>query len=269
MPQTSIFTSVINSYLPEPHASLLNGILFGINLKVNQGFYQQMRTVGLLHLVVLSGMNIVLMSAIITDLTSRFSKQISTMITILTIILFIIFVQPQAPIVRAGIMSIATFAGIIYGKRIYVYYSFILSAFFIWMFWPDWIRSISFQLTYAATLGILLFGKTNTKEDKTGFKSKVFQTVWSEIKPSFAAQLFTAPIIFIYFRQISLIAPLSNLMVSFLVGPLMFFGFLTSILGKINWSLGLIPSYICYGLLSYMIYVINVLSKIPYALINF
>lgn len=269
MPNTSIFTNVINYYLPEPHASLLNGILFGINLKVSREFYQQMRTVGLLHLVVLSGMNIVLMSSIVAQFTSGFSKRVSSLIMILIVILFILFVHPQAPIVRAGIMSISTFASIIYGRKNFVIYTFILSGFLIWIFWPSWIKSISFQLSYGATLGIILFGQSNKIEDKSSLMNKIIHTLWSEIKPSLAAQVFTAPIIFIYFRQISLIAPLSNLMVSPLVAPLMFFGFLTSILGKINWALGIVPSYICFGLLSYMIKIISILAKVPYALLSF
>ena len=35
----SIFTSVINSYLPEPEASLLNGMIFGVSLKTTKEFY--------------------------------------------------------------------------------------------------------------------------------------------------------------------------------------------------------------------------------------
>jgi hypothetical protein len=52
MPDVSIFTSVINSYLPEPHASLLNGILFGVSLKASKTFFEQLKIVGLLHIVV-------------------------------------------------------------------------------------------------------------------------------------------------------------------------------------------------------------------------
>ena len=69
-----VFTSVINSYLPEPHASLLNGILFGISVKGSQAFYNDLKATGLLHIVVLSGMNISILAAIITGLTASFGK---------------------------------------------------------------------------------------------------------------------------------------------------------------------------------------------------
>src|SRR3990167_749770 len=87
-----IFTSVINSYLPEPHASLLNGMLFGINLHTSKAFYEQLKIVGLLHIVVLSGINITLLAAIIALSTSFLGRLASSLITILTIILYIVFI---------------------------------------------------------------------------------------------------------------------------------------------------------------------------------
>lgn len=167
----SIFTSVINSYLPEPHASLLNGILFGINLKTTKLFYQQLKMVGLLHIVVLSGINITLLGAIVAKLTSRFSRLTSSLLTILIIILFILFVGPQAPIIRASFMGVLTLVAIIYGRKNFVLYALFLSAVFILMFWPKWLTTVSFQLSYGATLGLSFLVKLMKKTPNTGGKS--------------------------------------------------------------------------------------------------
>ncbi len=253
-----IFTSVINNYLPEPHSSLLNGILFGIDLKASHEFYQQLKVVGLLHLVVLSGMNITLLAGFTTVFTGFFSKRISLLITILIIILFILFVGPKAPIVRAGIMGILTYVAIIKKRKSFVFYSLFLSIIFIAIFFPKWLTSLSLLLSYGATLGIILFGYTSSKNQ-----------LWKELKVSFAAQIFTAPLIFIYFRQISLISPVSNLLVAPTITPLMIFGFLTAILGKINYFLGLAPAYICYGILTYLVWIVDKLSQLPFAFFQF
>lgn len=258
MPTPEIFTSIINSYLPEPHASLLNGIIFGVQFKTGKVFYDQLKIVGLLHLVVLSGINITILGSITGSLTQIFGKRVSILITILTIILFILFVGFQAPIVRAGLMGILTLVAILYGRKNLALYTLFLSLIFIAVFWPDWLTTVSLQLSYGATLGIILYGQTTSKNE-----------LWRELKTSLAAQLFTAPIIFMYFKQISLIAPVSNLLVAPLVGPLMIFGFLTAILGKISFLLGLIPAYICYGLLTYMVWVIETLSRLPFVYFAF
>lgn len=254
----SIFTSVINSYLPEPQASLLNGIIFGVNLRTSKEFYQQLKMVGLLHLVVLSGANISLLAAMIGTLTSFLSKRISVLVTILLIILFVIFVGPQPPVVRAAFTGILTLVAIIYGRKNYALYALLLSLIFIAIFWPKWITSISLQLSYGATLGLIMFGRKRGKN-----------YIINEFITSLSAQVFTAPIIFIYFKQISLISPLANILVSFTIAPLMVFGFLTAILGAIWHPLGIIPAYFCYGILSYMVWVVEWLSRIPGGYVNF
>jgi hypothetical protein len=49
----------------------------------------------------------------------------------------------------------------------------------------------------------------------------------------------------------------------------MIFGFLTAFLGKINFYLGLIPAWVCYLFLSYIVWVVETLSKIPGIFIKF
>ncbi|EKE15368.1 MAG: hypothetical protein ACD_12C00046G0002 [uncultured bacterium] len=268
MPNPSFFTTVINSNLPEPQASLLNGILFGVNLKTSKLFYQQLKIVGLLHIVVLSGTNITLLSSLITSITRSFSKHLSMALSILTIILFILFVGPQAPIIRAGFMGVLTSVSILTGRKQMILYCLVLSVLFIAIFWPQWLKTISFQLSYGATLGIVLFGSVREGEAK-GWLAKLKLIIWKDLKTSLAAQVFTAPIIFLYFKQVSIIAPISNLLVSFLISPLMILGFLTAILGKINFWLGAVPAYLAYGILTYIVFIVEALAKLPLVFFSF
>lgn len=263
-----IFTQIINSYLPEPHASLLNGILFGIDLKTTKEFYQQLKMVGLLHIVVLSGTNLTILATIIGFLTQKFSRLISNLITIFLIIIFVIFVGVEAPIIRASIMSILTVVSFSFGRKNLALWGLFLSLIFIAFFWPDWLGTLSLHLSYGATLGIILFGQMKIYQPKN---------LWEKIKlqfkqnliPSLAAQIFTVPIIFVNFKQISLIAPLSNLLVTPFIPSLMILGFLTAFLGKINYYFGLIFAFLSYGILTYIIFVINFLSKLPFIFIQF
>lgn len=268
MPTPEIFTSIINSYLPEPEAGLLNGIIFGISLKTSKVFYEQIKAVGLLHLVVLSGMNITIISSMIAAGTDFLGRRWSTLITILVIIFFIIFVGPQAPVIRAGFMGVLTLVAILYGRADIALYLLALSAIFIGIFWPKWLSTISFQLSYGATLGIILFGQVKMKHTKN-WKDKLKYEVWKELKVTLAAQIFTVPIIFLYFRQLSVIAPLSNLLVSIFIGPLMVLGFFTAILGKINYFFGLIPALLSYGILTYIVFVVETLAKLPFVFFQF
>ncbi len=268
MEHTSLFTTVINIYLPEPHASLLNGILFGVNLHSSQELYNQLKQVGLLHIVVLSGMNITLLCAILLNFTAFLGKQLSVVLTILTLLFFVTFVGFEAPIIRSAIMSLLTLVAFITGRKNYALFSLFLSIIIIFILWPQWIDTVSLQLSYGASIGIILFSKKAESVNQDIFEN--FISYGShELRTSLAAQILTAPIIFFYFKQTSLISPVSNILVSFSIAPLMVLGFATAILGKIHFALGLIPAYLCYGILSYILFVIKTLSQIPFSTVSF
>jgi len=261
-----LFTNVINGYLPEPQASLLNGIIFGVPLKSSHLFYNQLKAVGLLHIVVLSGMNITLLADFAIILTSSFSKTVSVLTAGLTVIFFVIFVGPQAPIIRAAVMGLLTLTALLFDRRATPLYSLLIACIFIAVFKPAWLKTISFQLSTGATLGLILFARQPEKPKK---KSQLINYLKSELSTSLAAQIFTAPLIFVYFRQISLISPLANILVAWTIAPLMILGFLAAILGKIAYPLGIIPAYLSFGVLKYFVWVVSILSKVPGGFIKF
>lgn len=264
----SFFTSVLNSYLPEPHASLLNGIIFGIPLKSTKLFYIQLQRAGLLHIVVLSGMNITILGGCVASFLHELGKKITIVITICFIILFTVFVGPEPPIVRAAIMGTLSLLATLYGKKNTALISMLVSAIVIACFKPDWISSLSFQLSYGATLGLILFGRARGNKPQSTIR-QFLAFVKDDLRTSLSAQVFTAPLIFFSFKQVSLVCPLANLLVSPCIAPLMIFGFIASFFGKIHWALGAPSAYICYGLLSYLVFVVDMLSRLPFAFADF
>ncbi len=262
------FSSVIDQYLHEPYASLLNGIIFGLKPKTSSDFYFKLKAVGLLHIVVLSGMNLTLLSGVISSALKNLGRKIASLITILGIIIFINFVGPQAPIVRAGFMAILTHVAIIYGEQRNSLLLLLFSGILSLIFKPAWIKSLSFQLSYLATLGILLFGKP-TPSRKKDFFDEIKNVFKNEFKTSIAAQIFTAPLIFLKFHQISLVSPFTNVLVAPTIAPLMILGLLAAVLGKINFYLGLPFAWLCFGILRYILFVIDLFSKVPFGFLRF
>ncbi len=269
---THIFTDLYRLYLPEPHASLLSGIVFGEKLHVSQAFMNAIKVTGLLHMVVLSGINITLLGAFIGAFTKPFGRKKSALMTIGGIIGFIAFVGADPPVTRAGVMGILTLLALVYERKTLGLYVLFLSAVVVALFKFEWLTSVSFQLSFGATLGIMLWGNAPHRAQNDTQPSrwnKLYAYLEAELRPSFAAQAVTMPIIFWYFREISLIAPFSNLIVSFTVPPLMVFGFFTAILGYIHPWLGLLPAIMCYGLLEYVIRAIFLMSRLPHIFISF
>lgn len=258
-------TGLINSYLPEPHASLLNGMVLGRELFVTDAFYEKLKIVGLIHIVVLSGSNISMLSAIIMNLiVKHFGYRLSTFLTIICISLFVWFVGAEPPAVRAAIMSILSLIALLFGRKTLALYTLVLSSVLMVLVHYEWLTSISFQLSVAATLGIILFGNVAGEQNN----NPLWNYFYDELRISVAAQVFTLPIIFWYFRTISLVAPLANILISWLVAPIMILGLIILAVGSVWWYGGFILSWLAYGMIQIIIYVVEILSSIPFAQIK-
>ena len=127
---------------------------------------------------------------------------------------------------------------------------------------------IGFQLSFLAVLGIIYLEPILRKFLKFLFK-KVFS---NELEPkyenwislfsvTFSAQLFTFPVIIFNFGTVSLASPITNILILPVVPYLMFFGFFTSLMGIFSNVLGWLLSVVCFALLSYFMWVVDLFSK--------
>jgi hypothetical protein len=91
----------------------------------------------------------------------------------------------------------------------------------------------------------------------------------SSLRQTLSAQTFTIPIILFHFQRISLVSPLPNILIGFILEILTLIGFITVIVGLIWWPIGQICAWICWVPLQYMITVIIWTSRIPMASVGF
>lgn len=248
------FTGVINRVLPEPHAGLLNGILFGTKAALSKDLMDALVATGTLHIVALSGMNITILESLIgSTLLPFIGRRWASAATILLIIGFIWFVGPSPSVIRAGIMGSMALIATIFGKQKWSIFFFTLTCAVMLAIHPAWIGDLSFQLSAGATLGIILFG------------GKKKSPVEDALRITLAAQVFTIPLIFFTFRRISLISPITNVLIGWLIQPLTALGMATAILGWIFLPFGYVFGWISWVLLEYLILVIQWTAKLPFS----
>ena len=167
---------------------------------------------------------------------------------------------------------------------------------------PVVITSISFQLSVFATLGIILFASDQNKKNKDrenkgigqnntalslGAKSKP-DTVYSRMiglfkecskvilsvfKENFAvtiaAQVFTVPLILFHFHRVSLIGPVANAVVGWLIAPITYLGFIVVFAGLVFEPLGRVMGFLVYVPLTIFIQLVYFFSSIPFASFKF
>jgi competence protein ComEC len=262
------FIPVINSLLAEPQASLLNGILFGIKASMPKEFYQALVATGVLHVIALSGMNISILTSLTAKITLSFGRKKSCLFTILFISLFILFVGPSSSIVRAGIMGAMSLLAVYFGRQSWALLSLFLASGIMLLVRLELLSDLSFQLSFLATLGIIVANTIKWYKEKQGMINKIKYVLFENLKISLAAQVFTMPVILYNFHRISLIAPLANILTGFVIQPVMMLGFIAAILGVFWLPLGYLPAWFAWVPLTYFIKVVEILAKVPGASIK-
>jgi len=224
------FIPIINSSLPEPQASLLTGMIFGVKSTLPKYLYQDMITTGVVHITAISGSNISILMRLISEITITFGRRISSLLTIIFIFCFVFFLGFEPTIIRAAIMGSMQLIAVYFGRQNWALLSLILAAGTMLIINPAWIGNLSFQLSFLATLGMILFG-TIKKTQINSWHQELKREVIINLRTTLSAQIFTVPLIFYYFRQISLISPITNLLISWTIGSIMILGIFLSLLG--------------------------------------
>lgn len=263
------FLSVVNQLLPEPHASLLNGMLFGTKATMTKEFYHSLQSTGVLHIIALSGTNISILIDVAAKCTFFLGKRLSILATLLFISGFVWFVGASPSVVRAAIMGGMGLGAIYFGKAEWSIFSLFVASGIMLGIHPGWLGDISFQLSFLATLGIILANTWMSKKPTFTLKNESVFAFKENLVMTLVAQLFTLPVILYNFHQISFIAPITNILVGWVVQPIMVLGMVIVLLGIIWQPLAILPAWVTWVPLSYFISVVQVLAKVPGASVSF
>ncbi|MCL4360035.1 ComEC/Rec2 family competence protein [Patescibacteria group bacterium] len=291
----STLTAVLGQLLPEPHAGLLAGILFGTRASLPRDLTQELITSGTIHIIALSGMNISLVTAMVgTTLLRWFSRRIASLLSVIFIIGFVWFIGPSPSVIRAAIMGILSLLAVVFGRQRWTLFFWLVAGASMLLYRPAWLTDLSFELSVLATLGIILFGgggnaapgihkdgATSCSDEPADNPHPSFfrlvrsvlihagetagRTLRDDLQVTLAAQVFTIPLILIVFHRISLVSPLSNLLIGFLIAPLTIAGWAAAVLGFFVLPLGIPAAWICWVWLEYLLTVVRVSAGLPMA----
>jgi competence protein ComEC len=119
---------------------------------------------------------------------------------------------------------------------------------------------VSFQLSFLASLGII-YGKPFIDYYIKKITKERF-TFWVDIiSVTLASQFFTLPVIMYNFGRLSLVAPITNILVLPIIPWLTILGFVIAVLGSVSYLLGFVISLPCLVLLAYFLRVITLFNQ--------
>lgn len=191
-----------------------SALLLGLTIGDTSGFddhtIDSFRRTGLSHLLAVSGSNVAMVLACGALLARRLPYLTRLVAGYGLLGLFVLIVGPDPSVLRAALMGGVAILAVGWTRRVDPLHSLGLALLVILIVRPGMVTSVGLHLSAAATLGIVLWAKP-LAEKMTSFP----RLVAIPLALTLAAQAAVAPILVATFGEVSLVAPLTNL----IVGP--------------------------------------------------
>jgi competence protein ComEC len=240
----------INSFMRQNLSSDSAGFLMSIITGERSGLTREVReafnATGLAHILSISGAHFglllficfrtvkllirVLPYKLLARLTLRATiSQMAAVLCAPVITGYLLISMPSYPAMRSFIMIVLFLAGLLVQRKGFWLNTLLLSAVLILLMQPEAVMNLSFQLSFVAVLciGIAAEHIKDNKQEETdpgtgngrqALGHKLLRLVLSPMIVSLYATIGTAPMVAYYFHYFSLISPLTNLVLTPLIG---------------------------------------------------
>lgn len=265
-----VFTRLLD-YIEPPQAALLSGIVFGGNSGMPYQLIQDTKNTGLIHITSASGFNVTLFVVFSLSVFSRlFNLRIAAIMSLGAVFAYSLVSGLTPPIARAVMMSVLYIMAIVTGRKYSARLSLCLVGIIMLIQKPFLIYSISFQLSFLATAGVLYAdvffpGFLASGQHRRTLGGKIWGVLEENFKQTVAVLIWTAPVLIYHFGIFSLVAPLANACLLWMIGPLMYLGVLLSVTVFVSPFISLVLSVPISILLQVFMRSVHLFSLVPWA----
>jgi competence protein ComEC len=262
---------------PDPEASLLAGILLGIESEIPEPVEQSFNATGTTHIIAISGFNITIIASIfISALGRQLGARWGAVAAGAAIAIYTVFVGAGASVVRAALMAGLVLLARRLGRREDALISLAATAVLMSLANPNTLWDVGFQLSFAATLGLILYADPlqNWFTERFLWRlPKERAEKWGGLVGEFllftlAAQVTTLPLTALYFRRISLVALLANPVILPAQPAVMILGGLSVIAGWIWLPFGRALAWLAWPFVAFTIRTVEYFARWPLASID-
>lgn len=202
--------------------AVLEALLLGERERMDVAVTQSLQKSGLYHLIAISGAHIAIISFLIFSLLKlmRIPTRISYLLMIVFLLFYSLLVEGSPSVMRATVMALAFLFGKLIWKKVNLINTLSIAAFFLLVLNPFSLFDLGFQLTFAATLSIILFYSRIIK-----YLPRLPLKISEILAMSLAAQLGVFPLLATAFNRVSFSPLILNLAAIPLAGLIMAFGY--------------------------------------------
>lgn len=256
------FTDAVRMGIPEPEASLGVGYLTGQRSTLPAELEDQLRIVGLTHVVVASGYNLTILVRFARRAFEKVSKYMAAASAGAMIICFMLVTGFSPSMSRAGLVAGLSLLAWYYGRTVHPMVLLPFTAGITLLVNPMYIwGDLGWYLSFLSFVGVILFSPL--VHDYFWGAGKQPGVVRQTLVDTMSAQLITFPILAFSFGEYSPYALLANLLVLPLIPLTMVLTFVTGIVGLIIPQIVALVGVPADLILSYMTYIIRWVAELP------
>ena len=257
----------IRARLPETSAALLAGLLLGERTALPRETDEGFRRAGVYHLLAVSGFNVALLASSVfaTLALVGVPRRGAALAAAVVLIAFALVVGGQPSVLRATVMGLLLLLSVLLERESQVMNALALAALLLLLWDPGDLHDPGFQLSFAATAGIIYLGPPLAERLSTwGWP------VWlaRSLGVSVGAQLAVTPVMLAFFNQLSLIGVVANLFVVPLAAPATTLGMLALLLSLVSDTLAGLCFNALWLILVTLRAVVWAAAAVPAAMVN-
>ena len=264
--------------LDKETSSILLGLVLGNKQELDEETQENYRNASMSHILAVSGMHVAYVILGINLIFKNIIGKRNTNILNIIVLIFYMFITNFSPsITRAGIMGIIAISSKLIYRKNDIYTSMSISLLLILLNNPFSIQNLGLQLSYGGVIGIIIFNKSilkflkNLKIKNKTYKYKIrplIQKYTDKIKEiisvSLSVQIAIIPIILYNLNIFNPYFLITNLILSFAIGPVIILGFLFIIIACINFSIAKIFEPILRAGITTINFISNI-GKLPFS----
>lgn len=269
------FREKVAAIWDDPRVSgFLTAELTGDKSAMDDGDYLAMQETGLAHLFAVSGLHCAFLVTLLALLISRWQRLLCA-VTIPLLLFYMVMVGMSPSVVRACIMQIFLLIAPLFRRGSDPLTSLAAALLVILLCNPFAAASVSLQLSFSATLGMVLLSPRLYKLLTGWYKGKcrplraALCFVAANLSATLSAVVFTAPLTAWYFRIFVLVAPLSSLLAVPAAGWSFMAAFVTVLLGFVWLPLASLLGWISWALVRYILWIANGMMSWRYHAVYF
>ncbi len=230
--------AVLLRSLPEPQAALAVGILVGLQASIPPEVYAAFSATGTSHILVVSGWNFTIVAGVLAGLATRLrlSRGATLGLALSVMWLYALFTGASAAVLRAAAMASIAAVGHAAERRSEPWRLLLGGCWLISLADPHTLWDLGFQLSALATGSLFAFAQPVERwlAPHRPFCWPLMAPLTEALTATLAAQVLTLPLILYQFGNLSIVAPLANVLLVPMVPYAMLFCTL-ALLGGLLW----------------------------------